>query len=416
MAIDTLATETVTIDSLGHEGDGIADTSSGRVFVPLALPGEEVRVERNGERARLLEVLSPHRDRVAPICRHFGTCGGCALQHLAMPAYLDWKREQLIRAFAQRGIEAPVEPTFAAGPRTRRRAVLTAIGVSGGARLGFHIGRSHELLDIEECPVLVPAIESRIPQLRKLAGIVFQPGQRGRLTVLAADNGLDIAIDRERWKPPDRALLQKLAAFGAASWIARISLDGEPVVQNLRPQIGAGGVTLYPTPSGFTQASREAEAAMADAILAGAERGAPIADLFAGIGTFTLRLARHAPVTAVESDRAAVAALSDAARFSTGLKPIKAERRDLFQSPLAPHELKSFGTVVFDPPRAGASRQAEALAQSKVPRVVAVSCNPATLARDTRILLDGGYRLTRVLPIDQFTWSAEIEAVATFER
>jgi 23S rRNA (uracil1939-C5)-methyltransferase len=335
---------------------------------------------------------------------------------MATQPYLDWKREQVRHAFAQRGIDAPVEPTFAAGAHARRRAVFTALGIPGGAMLGFHVRASNQLFDATECPVLVPAIESRLDALRKLAGIVFQPGQRGRVTVLAADNGLDIAVERERRKPPDRPLLQKLAAFGSASWTARISLDGEAVVQNLRPTLSAGGVKLYPAPGGFTQASSAAEEAMAAAVLAGTKRGAPVADLFAGIGTFTVRLARNAPVTAVEGDTAAVAALNDAARYATGLKAITATRRDLFQSPLAPFELKKFGTVVFDPPRAGASRQAESLAQSIVPRVVAVSCNPATLARDARILIDGGYRLTRVLPIDQFTWSAEIEAVATFER
>ena len=415
-AASRIASDTVTIAALGHEGDGIAETPAGRLYVPFTLPGETVSVERTGERGRLLEILTPSPDRSAPICRHFGICGGCALQHMAAPAYLDWKREQVRHAFAQRGIDAPVEPTFAVEPRARRRAVFTALGIPGGARLGFHVRGSNELLDIEECPVLLPAIAGRLDALRRLAGIVFQPGQRGRLTVLAADNGLDIAIEGERRKPPDRPLLQKLATLGAAPWIARISLDGEAVVQNLRPQLDAGGVTLYPAPAGFTQASAAADEAMAAAILAGTKPGARVADLFAGIGTFTVRLARQAPVTAVEGDAAAVAALAEAARHATGLKAITATRRDLFQSPLAPHELKNFGTVVFDPPRVGASRQAESLAQSKVPRIVAVSCNPATLARDARILIDGGYRLTRVLPIDQFAYSAEVEAVATFER
>ncbi|MCC6982850.1 MAG: class I SAM-dependent RNA methyltransferase [Bauldia sp.] len=411
------AAETVTIAALGHEGDGIAETPAGRLYVPFTLPGETVSVERtSGERGHALTIVAPSPDRVAPPCRHFGTCGGCALQHMATGPYLDWKREQVRHAFAQRGIEAAVEPTFAAGAHARRRAVFTALGVPGGALLGFHVRASKELLDVEECPVVMPAIEGRLDALRRLAGIVFQPGQRGRITVLAADNGLDIAIERERRKPPDRPTLQKLAAFGEAGWIARISLDGEAVVQSLRPTLAAGGVDLYPSPGGFTQASAAAEEAMAAAVLAGVKPGAPVADLFAGIGTFTVRLARNVPVTAVEGDAAAVAALTDAARHATGLKAITATRRDLFQSPLAPFELKKFGTVVFDPPRAGASRQAESLAQSKVPRVVAVSCNPATLARDARILIDGGYRLTRVLPIDQFTWSAEIEAVATFER
>jgi 23S rRNA (uracil1939-C5)-methyltransferase len=155
---------------------------------------------------------------------------------------------------------------------------------------------------------------------------------------------------------------------------------------------------------------------MAEAMLAHVGDARPVADLFCGAGTFTLRLARRAAVTAVEGDAALLAALDMGVRHARGLKPVTVRKRDLFRNPLAAAELNGFGAVVFDPPAAGAKAQAEALAAAKVPKVVAVSCNPATLARDARILTDGGYRLTRVLPVDQFLFSAEVEAVATFER
>jgi 23S rRNA (uracil1939-C5)-methyltransferase len=406
--------ETVTITSLGHGGDGIAEVDGERLFVPYTLAGETVEIERTPQRARLVSVLTASQDRVPPVCRHFGVCGNCALEHMAAPAYRVWKREQVVAAFAQRGIDVAVEPLVPIGLGSRRRAIFSAIRAAKGTILGFHARGSEEIVAIEECPVLAPGIVARLPAIRTIANSVLKRWKPARVTVLLADNGLDIAITGAG--KPDQKALEQLGAFGTDQSLARLTVDGVEVFRNRQPEIGADRVALLPIPGGFVQAAKAAEAALADAVLAHVGDAAPVADLFAGIGTFAFRLAKRAAVTAVEADAPLVAALEAAARKATGIKRVTARRRDLFTNPMSATELDAFGAVVFDPPAAGAKAQAEAIAQSKVAKIVAVSCNPATLARDARILIDGGYRLIRVLPVDQFLFSAEIEAVATFGR
>ncbi|HZD24921.1 MAG TPA: RNA methyltransferase, partial [Alphaproteobacteria bacterium] len=188
------------------------------------------------------------------------------------------------------------------------------------------------------------------------------------------------------------------------------------VAERRPPLIELGGVPVTPPPGAFLQATAEGEAALVRLVSEACAGAGRIADLYAGIGTFSFALARAAPVYAAEQDAAAVAALVAARNGAAGLKQIEAEMRDLVRRPLGPGELARFDAVVFDPPRAGAARQVEELARSKVPLVVAVSCNPATFARDSRTLADGGYRLERVTPVDQFLWSAHVELVATFRR
>ena len=406
--------ETVTIAALGHSGDGIAETPTGRVFVPLTLPGETVEIDRDGSRARLIRVIDPNPLRVAPVCGHFGQCGTCAVEHWQRAAYLAWKRSLVEAAFRQRGIEADIDPAVPVGLGSRRRAIFSVVRTARGVILGFHRRGAKDIVAIEECPVLAQGIVEKLAVFREIAGVALKPGRPGRLFAVLADNGLDLALQgAERL---DRRTLEALGRFAGEPAIARLTVDGTGIFQNRRPEIAADGATLLPTPGGFVQAAAAAESALAEAVLAAIGPAAPVADLFAGIGTFTLRLARRSPVTAVDGDSDLLQALDAAARRTSGLKPITARKRDLFHNPLAPAELKPFGAVVFDPPATGAKAQAEALAGSAVANVVAVSCNPATLARDARILIDGGYRLTRVLPVDQFLFSADVEVVATFER
>ena len=406
-------TETVTIAELGHGGDGIAESGDQRIFVPFTLPGETVVIERSGPRARVVEVVAPSAERVRPPCRHFGTCGGCALQHMEKAAYLAWKREIVRRSFLLHRIDAPVEPVVATPPESRRRAIFSAVHTDDRLILGFHRRSTHEVIAVEECPVLSGDIVAALPLIRAIAARAVRRRRQARLTVLAG-NGLDIAIDGGGRL--DRRALEELGGFSREQSIARLTIDGTAVFVNRRPEITADGTALLPPPGGFVQASARAEHALAEAITAHVASAAPVADLFCGIGTFSLRLALRAAVTAVESDPALLEALDQAVRQARGVRGVTTLRRDLFTNPLAAAELNHFGAVVFDPPAAGAKAQAEAIAGSQVAKVVAVSCNPATLGRDARILLDGGYRLTRVLPVDQFLWSAEIEVVATFER
>jgi 23S rRNA (uracil1939-C5)-methyltransferase len=406
--------EKVAITELGRGGDGISVAKGERAYVPFTLPGESVEIERSGNRGRPLRIVDASPKRVDPICRHFGTCGGCALQHMEQNAYLSWKRDMVTESFARSGIEVDVESTAPMAKSSRRRAIFSAIKTAKGVILGFHRKGANEIVAIEECPVLVPAIVDRLNVLNRIARIVLRQGRPARITVVAADNGLDIAV--EGAGRLGRAELESLGGLGVDTSLARLTINGNHIFVNLRPEVQADGTALFPIPGGSLQATASAEATLAAAALDHIGDAAPIADLFAGIGTFTMRLARHAPVTAVDGSDSLLGAIVSAANNAHGLKSVTTRKRDLFQNPLAAVELNAFAAIVFDPPAAGAKAQAEAIANSTVPKVVAVSCNPSTLARDARILIDGGYRLTRVLPVDQFLFSAEIEVVATFER
>ncbi len=406
--------EIVTIETLGHRGDGIARGVHGPIYVPFALPGERMSVERDGERARIVEMLSPSPERVAPPCRHFGICGGCALQMLPLEATRRLKRDFLLAALAQQGLTPEVAETIGVAPASRRRAVLTAIRAGQRLMLGYHERLSHRLVDIEECPVLAPAIATRLAGLRRLLPSFTPQRKSVRVTVLATSGGLDVALDGAA--NPDPAAAVRLADMAKAAGVARLSLGGEPILTLAEPALVISGVPLVPPPGAFVQASAEAEANMAGLVvehLRGAKR---VADLFAGIGTFALALARHASVHAVEDSSPALDALSLAARRAPGLKPITTERRDLDRDPPSVQELERYDGVIFDPPRNGARALATALAASKVPLVAAISCNPATFARDARMLVDGGYRPERIVPVDQFVYSAETEVVGLFRR
>lgn len=407
-------TEIVTIETLGHQGDGVAQGPRGPIYVPFTLPGERVLVEADGERARVVEVLELSGERVVPPCRHFGRCGGCALQMLPLAATRRLKRDFVLAALAQQRLSPDVAETIGVSPSSRRRAVLTAVRAGNSVVLGYHERLSNRVVDIEECPILEPQLAARLDGLRALVGPLVRQGKPARLTALLTETGLDLDL-RGIGAPSPRAI-PALAELARLHGVARLSVGGEPVLSLAEPFILVAGVPLAPPPGAFVQASAEAERAMAELVLGHLATARHIADLFSGFGAFALALARRAPVRAVDTSQAALDALLDAYRQGKGLKRIVTERRDLFAFPLAPAELKEFDGVVFDPPRAGAKAQATALALSGVARIASVSCNPASFSRDARILVDGGYKLERVVPVDQFVYSAETEVVGLFSR
>jgi len=400
---------------LGAQGDGIADMPSGTVFVPYALPGEEVRADVRGERARLLEVLRPSLERIVPVCQHFTHCGGCALQHMERDAYLALKRQIVADAFCARGIDASVAPVISAGLGARRRATFAARRTGAGAVLGFHEARGNEIVDLNVCPVTAPEIVRALPGLRKLIEPLLSRRGEARLVVTLATNGLDLAIEGVRG---DLSLnvRERLARDASNLKLTRVSIDAETFYQVAEPIIRFGAAAVVPPPGTFLQAAIAAEAEMVRLVTSAMPKAKRIADLFCGLGTFTFPLGASAQVLAIDGDRQAIAALDAAAKRTPGLKPMQSKVRDLFREPLSAKELEAFDAVVFDPPRAGAAGQAAMLAKSKVAVIAAVSCNPATLARDARMLIDGGYRLETVTPIDQFLFSAHVEAVAVFRR
>lgn len=402
------------IARLGAQGDGIADSEGGQVFVPFALPGETVTAARNGQHGELMAVLEASPQRVDPACRHFTECGGCVIQHLEDSAYRAWKRDKVVQALASRQIEAPVGDLVSCAPHTRRRVTLSARRTEKGMLLGYNRASSHSIIDIAENPIAVPEIVAALPMLRALADRICTTKDAFRLTVTATETGLDIAAQGSG--KLDDGKRRAAADFTMRSGLARLSVDGEIVIEPRRPKISFEGVAVEPPPGAFLQATAEAEAAMAALVSTHLARAKNIADLFSGCGTFALRLAKRAQVHAVEGEAASLSALDRAFRFGTGLKPVTTEKRDLFRRPLIPGELQKFDGLVFDPPRAGAEDQCRQLAKSDIPLVAAVSCNPGTLARDLSILVAGGYRVKSVTPIDQFLWSAHVEAVALLEK
>lgn len=402
--------ERLTIDRLGGQGDGIAGTAAGPCYVPFALPGETVTVERAGGRARLLAVEQPAAERVAPACPHFADCGGCAMQHLADAAYRAWKRERIVQALASRGLDVPVDALVACPPGARRRVALAARRTAGGVVLGFHRAQSDRIVPVEACPVAAPQIVAALPALRRLATLLGRPGKPLQLVVTAGEAGLDVAA-RGTGRLGEAAV-QRAVAAALEEGFARLSADGEVLVEPRAPAVRFGRAAVVPPPGGFLQAVAAAETAMAGLVTAHLAAARRVADLYAGAGAFALRLAEAHTVHAVEADGAALAALERGARATPGLKPVTTERRDLDRRPLTAAELAGFDGLVFDPPRAGAQAQARQIAAAAVPHVAAVSCSPGTLARDLAILTEAGYAIARVVPIDQFLWSPHVEAVA----
>ncbi|MQT13839.1 class I SAM-dependent RNA methyltransferase [Segnochrobactrum spirostomi] len=409
--------EIVTIARVGHRGDGIADTPAGPLYVPYTLPGEVVSVERRGTRADLAAIEQPSPARISPACRHFGTCGGCLLQHWRGDDYAAWKRDLVAATLAEAGLEVAVDPLVPGRPGMRRRLALTAVRAGRGILLGFSERQAHRIVDIAECPIAMPALVAALPGLKTLAADLLGRKDPLRLVVTATAEGLDIAATGARKIDPRThgEIVGRLLAgdYGRA---ARLSVEGEVVIAPRQPMVDVDGVMVALPPGGFLQAVAEAETAMAARVIEGIGGARRILDLFAGIGTFSLRLARSGAVHAVDGDAAAIGALAEARRRAADRHPVATEVRDLFRRPFQGKELERFDAVVFDPPFAGAKLQAEMLAVSKVPTIVAVSCNPATLGRDLAILVAGGYRVTRVTPIDQFLWSPHVEVVATLSR
>jgi 23S rRNA (uracil1939-C5)-methyltransferase len=403
----------LTIARLGNQADGVAESEHGPIYVPFALAGERIAAEVEGERGSLIELLAAAPERVAPLCPHFGACGGCAIQHLDWGHYLDWKRHRVVEALSMEGIDAPVAPLLAVGPHSRRRVTFSAARLGKEFRFGFRRALSHEIIDVEVCPILVGTLEAAIPALRSLAADLVPEGET-RVQVTACENGLDVNIDGCKGKL--RPVNSGIAAAAERAGVIRMTHEDAPLFSVAMPRIRCSEVAVDLPPRAFLQASADAEAAMAAFAVEAVGKARRIADLYCGLGAFTFALARKAAVTAVELDKNLLATLDAAARRAQGLRPITPLRRDLAREPLSPMELKVFDAVLFDPPRAGAPAQARALAKSSVATIVAISCNPATFAKDARILIAGGYRLDRVLPVDQFTFSAHIEVAALFKR
>lgn len=411
------------ITNMGGEGEGATavDPLGRRVYTPLTLPGETIRAQVSGDRGRLVEIMSRSPDRTSPVCPHFGACGGCALQHWRSEPYLAWKVDRLRQTLARERIETEFLEPFAARPGSRRRITLHARRGSRPdvARLGFKRRGSWEVVDITECSIAAPALIAALPGLQRLAVAFLEaPKSAPSLHITLTATGLDIDVTGVQGRDLGlSADARRRAAEAAALYdFARVSLAGEILYQSRPPVVNFGDGRIVLPCGGFLQASAEAERVMTQDAVEAARGAKRIADLFCGAGAFTFPLASVAPVLAVDSAAPSIDALRKGLATAPGLKSVEAVARDLFRRPLSDKELKTVDVVVMDPPRAGALEQTLAVASSGAQTVVAVSCNPATFVRDAAALIQGGFRLSRLRPVDQFLWSAHIEVIGVFER
>lgn len=417
---------TVTVDSLGGRGDGVAcDAQGHRFYVPFTLPGETASVRPgpkrgDGHAAGLLDVTKASPDRVEAPCRHFGTCGGCALQHCSDSGLARFKRGIVQDAFAKRGLDPDlVGETVATPPFSRRRARLGARRLKGRTVLGFNERFGKMVLDIAECHILTPQIMALLAPLRKVLAPLSAFGKGGDVQITQGDTGLEVVLIPDRRADLTLKQREDLLAFAEAQDLARLSWENDGFLEPLagrRPVRVQFGKTLVDLPAGsFLQPSKVGEKILADLVVQGVAGAKKVADLYCGCGSLTFPIATQEAPPVVHAADGLDTQIDALRKAAAGLR-VTADVRDLARKPLTEKELNRFDAVVFDPPRAGAQPQAEALAKSSVQRVVAVSCNPATLARDLRVLVDGGYRIETVTPVDQFTWSAHVEAVATLCR
>lgn len=395
------------ISALGHRGEGVADFNGKRIFVPLTVPGDKISARLDGQRCELLEVLEAGPDRIDPFCPHFGGCGGCQLQHLSNPAYQTFKISLAERAFQFAGINLEIAGLVDAGGDGRRRATLSV----KNARAGYHALRTHFIHEFDRCPILVPQLDPAQKIAKQLGKLTGDAG----ISFTSTATGLDVSVKPEKRgkKRPD---FRALGAVAVEHDLARLTLDGEDVLVARPPmvRIGAANVTL---PSGaFLQATQKAEEVLAEQVLEGAGDAKRIADLFSGIGTFALRLAANGKTFFADSDKKAIAACEAAMRATPGLHPIGGAVRNLFNDPLTADEVKPFDCIVIDPPRAGAKAQIEEIANSTVNKVVSVSCDPQSFARDAATLIEAGFKPGPVTLVDQFRYAAHIELVCTFTR
>lgn len=403
----------LTVNRLGHLGDGIAEGPEGPVYLQMVLPGEEVEAEVIGDQGRGVKILTPSTDRVAAPCRHYKSCGGCSLQHASNDFVARFKTNVVRRALEARGLSAPVEAMHISPPQSRRRATLSGRRTKSGAMVGFHGRASDVLTEIPDCKLLRPEILALVPVLKEITALGGSRSAEVSLTLSLTETGPDLAVSGA--KPADPAMLAAISRVVAGK-IARVTWNGEPLVLDRSPKVRLGPA-LVPMPAGaFMQATDEGEAALVAAVRRAIGPAPRVIDLFAGMGTFALPLAETAEVHAVEGSKEMMLALDAGWRATPGLKRVTTETRDLFRRPVYADELDGFDAAVIDPPRAGAEAQCAELAKSKISRIAMVSCNPVTFARDAEMLVKAGFSMDSLQVVDQFRWSAHVELVARFTK
>jgi 23S rRNA (uracil1939-C5)-methyltransferase len=383
---------------IAARGDGI--TASG-LHVPFGVPGDSVAAD-----GTLIE--GPHHQ--VPPCRHFPECGGCQLQHVDDEAYRGYLVSRVETALAQHDLKTQLREPHLSPPNSRRRASLRALRLGTRAIIGFNAAKSHRIVDMHEDYVLRPELVALIESLRDVLGEILQPKRAGEVQLILVDQGVDLMLKGVR--PEGYEAMEVLTAFCERHRLARLSIDHgvgpETLYEPVPATVTLSGIAVQFPTGGFLQATEDGEAALVNCVREAVGGAQKVADLFAGFGTFALALSGK--VYAAEASRDAVLALKRSA------PTFAVEHRDLYRRPLDLNELKNFDAVVLDPPRAGAEEQVTALAGSDVQKIAYVSCNPATFARDSKLLVGGGYNLDWIRPVGQFRWSTHVELAAAFSR
>ena len=397
--------ETALITRIAARGDGVTD--DGR-HVAGAVPGDHVRPDG---------ILIPGPNRSEPVCRHFGKCGGCQLQHVAEAALADYVRDRVAGALvAQQVAAGDILPAQLSPPQSRRRAALTALRTGKQVAIGFNAAQSNQIVDMRMCPLLHPDLFALVAPMRDLLAMIAPPRRPVKVKMQLLDQGVELILEGVRAEGLDAAMA--LQDFAGTHRLARFAVDQgeglEILWQPDPPTMSFGGVAVEVPPFAFLQPTAAGEAALVAAVGKAVHDAGTIADLFAGVGTFALSVQAGRKVYAAEGARDAIAALAGAANRARAL--VATEHRDLFRRPLVPAELDRFGAIILDPPRAGAEEQVKQLAASTTPVIAYVSCNPASFARDAKMLVEGGYTLDWVQPVGQFRWSTHVELAARFSR
>ncbi|UNU42235.1 class I SAM-dependent RNA methyltransferase [Sphingopyxis sp. YF1] len=397
--------ETALIERIAARGDGV--TADGR-HVTGGVPGDRVRDDG---------ILIPGPNRAEPACRHFGKCGGCQLQHVAEAALADFVRDRVVGALEGQQLAcAEVRPALLSPPHSRRRAALTALRSGKQVAIGFNAAQSNQIVDMRMCPLLLPELFALVAPVRELLGLIAPQRRPVKVKLQMLDQGVELILEGVKAEGLDAAMA--LQDFAGAHRLARFAIDQGDGLETLwqpdPPTVRFGDIAVEVPPFAFLQATAVGQSALIAAVAEAIGEAGAVADLFAGVGTFALSMQAGRKIYAAEGARDAIAALTGAANRARAL--VATEHRDLFRRPLVPAELDRFGAVILDPPRAGAEEQVKQIAASSVPAIAYVSCNPASFARDAKMLVAGGYRLDWVQPVGQFRWSTHVELAARFSR
>ena len=402
------------IDHLGAKGEGVTFKDNQEIYVPFTLPNEVIEGQVEGGRIPKPKIISPSDVRVKAACQHFKSCGGCRLQHFDKEALADWKGAVVSEALAKFDISTEIRPTLTSAPHSRRRATLTGRKTKSGTIVGFHGHASDQIVQIQDCPVLDPKVMVAWPIFEQFVLIGASRKANIKIAVTISDVGLDVSVNEAKSLSPQQN--QELSILCADKHISRLVWNGEITFQSTAPFISVEGIKLHLVEGGFLQATEFGQNNLIKAVNDIVADRKNTLDLFSGMGTFSLPLAKSRAVHAVENGRNMLIALQNAADHAKNIHPVTTEHRDLFRRPLMPDELQKFDSIVIDPARAGAFAQCQEIAKSKIDKIAFVSCNPSTFARDAKILTDASFSLNWVQPIDQFLWSPHVELVAEFTR